>query len=159
MPISEGLRPGTGQARFFPFRFDRAARYVLLALGVTPATSGVDVTGQQVLIRYGPWRTTVDRRNIRAVSATGPFKAWKAIGPRVSFADRGLTFGTSTGDGVCIELRQPVAVLLPRRLLAHPAVTVTVDRPAQLIRLLRPRWGNLLSRAADRVPGAAGRTS
>lgn len=158
MPISKGLRPGSGQARFFSFRFGQAARCVLLALGVTPATSGVEVTGRRLLIRYGPWRTTLDRRNIRAVTATGPFRAWKAIGPRISFADRGLTFGTSTRGGVCIELRQPVGVLVPRRLLAHPAVTVTVDRPAELIRLLRPRWGTWLGKAAGRIRGTAGTT-
>ena len=150
-----GFRPGLGQARFFPFRFDRVARYLLVVLGVTPATSGIEVTGGQLLIRYGPWRTTVDRRNIRAVTASGPFKAWKAIGPRMSLADRGLTFGTSTRGGVCIELRRPIAVLAPRRLLAHPAVTVTVDQPGELVRLLRPSRANLLTRAARRMPMAS----
>jgi hypothetical protein len=154
-----GLRPGSGRARKFLFRFDRVGRYLLLALGVTPATSGVEITGGQVLIRYGPWRTTIDRRNIQAVAAAGPFKPWKAIGPRVSLADHGLTFGTSRHGGVCIELRQPAAVLAPRRLLAHPAVTVTVDRPSELIRLLRPTWASRLSRVVDRTPRAAGRTS
>jgi hypothetical protein len=137
-----GSRPGGGQAGSsrFRFRFDRAARYLLPVLGVTPATSRVEVTGGQLVIRYGPWRTTVDRRNIQAVRATGPFSGWKAIGPRLSLADRGLTFGTSARGGVCIQLRRPVAALMPGRLLAHPAVTVTVERPRELVRLLRPSW-------------------
>jgi len=145
------------KARVFAFRFDRAGRLLLPALGVTPVTSRVEVAGGRVLIRYGPWRTMVDRRNIRAVTASGPFSAWKAIGPRVSLADRGLTFGTSTRGGVCIQLRQPAGVLAPRRLLAHPAVTVTVDRPAELVRLLRPRLMNLPARAGDWLPRAGGR--
>jgi hypothetical protein len=59
----------------------------------------------------------------------------------VSLADRGLTVGTSTRGGVCIRLRQPIGALVPGKLLAHPAVTVTVDEPAELVRLLRPgRW-------------------
>jgi hypothetical protein len=38
-------------------------------------------------------------------------------------------------------LRQPIGALVPGKLLAHPAVTVTVDEPAELVRLLRPgRW-------------------
>lgn len=146
-----GLRPGCNQARLFLFRFDRIARYVLPALGVTRATSRVEVVGGQLLIRYGPWRTAVDRRNIQAVRATGPFNGWKAIGPRLSPADRGLTFGTSTHGGVCIQLRQPVAVLMPGRLLAHPAVTVTVERPRELVRLMRPSRARLLLRAVDRM--------
>jgi hypothetical protein len=152
-------RPASGQARVFPFRFDRAARYLLPALGVTPATSRVQVADGQVLISFGPWRATVDRRNIRAVRVTGPFKAWRAIGLRMSLADRGLTFGTSTRGGVCIEFRQPIAVLAPRWLLAHPAVTVTVDRPGDLVRLLRRRRVNVLVRAADWMPRPATRAS
>jgi hypothetical protein len=35
--------------------------------------------------------------------------------------------------------------VLAGRLLAHPALTVTVDRPAELIRLLQPSRLNRLS--------------
>src|SRR5438132_9508015 len=35
---------------------------------------------------------------------------------------------TSTRGGVCMQLRQPVGVLAPRRLLAHASVSVTADR-------------------------------
>jgi hypothetical protein len=62
----------------------------------------------------------------------------------LSLADRGLTFGSSTRGGVCIQFRRPVGVLAGR-LLAHPALTVTVDRPAELIRLLQPSRLNRLS--------------
>lgn len=156
---SRGSGPAGDAARVFPFRFDRAARYLLLPLGVTPATSRVELADGQLLIRFGPWRATVDRRNIRAVTASGPFSPWKAIGPRVSAADRGLTFGTSTRGGVCIRLRQPVGVLAPRRLLAHPAVTVTVDQPGELARLLRPARARLLDRAGQRIARAGRRAS
>jgi hypothetical protein len=161
MNKTSGSRPASRRGRAFDFRFDPAARYLLLALGVTPATSGIQVTDGQVSVRYGPWHTTFDRRNIRAVTASGPFGTWKAIGPRLSLVDRGLTFGTSTSGGVCILFRRPVGVLIPR-VLAHPALTVTVDRPGELIRLLRPsrlnRLGpvSLLSKAARRAPWAAG---
>ena len=164
MPVNK-LPAVTGRPQVFPFRFDRAARYLLLALGVTPATSGVEVANGRVSIRYGPLRAAVDRRNIRAVTASGPFSAWKAIGPRVSWADRGLTFGTSARGGACIQLCEPVGVLAPRRLLAHPALTVTVDRPGELIRVLRPgplnRLSpvNLLGKAPGRMPRAVARPS
>jgi hypothetical protein len=126
-----------GGTRHFDFLFDRPARYLLAALGITPATSGVDVGAEEMKIRYGPWRLSVDRRNVKAASVTGPFSAWRAIGPRLSLADRGVTFGTNTRAGVCVALWQPIAALAPRRLLTHPAVTLTVDRPAELARLLK----------------------
>lgn len=74
----------SSQVQVFPFRFERAARYILLVLGVTPRTSGVVI------------------------------------------ADGG------------VSIRQPVGVLTPRWLLAHPALTVTVDQPGELVRRRRP---------------------
>lgn len=123
--------------RHFEFRFDRPARYLLAALGITPRTSGVDVGRRKLRIRFGPWRLAIDRRNVRSASVAGPFSPWRAIGPRLSLADRGVTFGTTTRAGVCVALWRPVAALAPRRLLTHPAITLTVDRPAELARLLK----------------------
>lgn len=143
-------------ARHFDFRFDRPARYLLAAFGVTPATSGVDVGRDTLRVRYGPWRLSVDRRNVKTASVIGPFSAWRAIGPRMSLADRGVTFGTSTRAGVCVRLWQPVAALAPARLLTHPAVTLTVDRPAELARLLRRGRPGLAGRVARRMRGPFG---
>lgn len=127
----------TGGMRHFDFRFDRVARLPLLFIGVTPLTCGVDVSRGEVRIGFGPWRVTLDRRNVRAAEVTGPFSGWKAIGPRLSLADRGLTLGTTRQAGVCIRLVQPVRLMRWLRFPAHPAVTVTVDRPDELARLLR----------------------
>jgi hypothetical protein len=46
--------------------FSRTAQLLLLAAGVTPDTSAVEVAGGQVLIRCGPWRARLDRQNIGA---------------------------------------------------------------------------------------------
>jgi hypothetical protein len=43
-------------ARHFGFRFDQPTRYLLTGLGVTPATSGIDVGAEGLGIRYGPRR-------------------------------------------------------------------------------------------------------
>jgi hypothetical protein len=137
-----------GADRRFAFRFDRAARLLLAPLAVTPATSEVRVGRHDLRIRYGPWRLRIDRAHIRAARVTGPFRWWKAIGPHLSLADHGLTLGTTTHGGVCLELARPVAWLAPRGLLDHPAVTLTVDRPAELARLLRPRLVRRLARRA-----------
>ena len=72
------------------------------------------------------------------MTETGPYKPWKVIGPpHLSFADRGITFGTTTTGGVCIKLRRPARGIEPTGLLKHPAVTVTVEDRDELIELLQ----------------------
>jgi hypothetical protein len=131
-PIGHGA---TG--REFPFEFDRTARRLLAVLGVTPQRCYVHVDGAMLRIRYGPWRVSVPRTQVSNTQVTGPFSPWKALGPRVSLVDRGLTLGTNAHAGVCISLTSPVSVLLPRRLLTHPAITVTVADPAGLVAALQ----------------------
>jgi len=67
---------------------------------------------------------------------TGPYRWWRAIGVRISLADGGLTFGTSTHAGICIHFRERIRVL---RLLRPPALTVTVDDVAGFSQALRER--------------------
>ena len=57
---------------------------------------------------------------------TGPYRGYRAIGPRGSFADRGLTFGSTTAGGVCLLLREPVPGLEPTGRMRHPGITLTV---------------------------------
>lgn len=111
----------------FAFRFD--PRYVrMLALaGIRPERAGVDVGGGILDVRFGPWHCTTTLDNVAGVETTGPFKAIKAIGPRLSLADRGLTFGTNTQRAVCIRFRDPVPGIEPTGVLKHPGLTVTVD--------------------------------
>ena len=66
----------------------------------------------------------------------GPFSAVKAVGPRLSLSDRGLTFGTSTAAGVCVRFREPVAGIEPLGLVKHPNLTMTVAEPELLVRLV-----------------------
>ena len=60
----------------FPLRFDTPWRWVLRLIGVLA--------------------------NIRGYQRTGPYRWWRAIGPRRSLADKGLTFGTSDREGICL---------------------------------------------------------
>lgn len=120
----------------FAFAFGPGIRPLLRLLRVTPHTSGVHVDDREVVIRYGLWRIQLARGNVRSATVTGPFAVWKAIGPRLSLADRGLTLGSSAAAGVCIRLWEPVPGLFPGRAVTHPAVTVTVAEPQQLAALL-----------------------
>jgi hypothetical protein len=124
-----------GGAQRFGFRFGAPFRVPLAVLGVRPATTGVTVDGAWLTARFGPWRLRTPRSNVTTARRTGPYRWWRAIGPRLSLVDRGLTFGTSTAAGVCIEFATPVPALAGRR-LRHPGLTVTVADPDALVRAL-----------------------
>ncbi|MBQ0901144.1 hypothetical protein [Micromonospora sp. U21] len=126
----------TGPATRFPFRFDPVFRPALALLGVRPATAWVAVTDRDLLIRYGPWRLRTDRDNVTGVEVSGPYRWWRVIGPHVSLADRGVSFGSSTAGGVCLRFGVPVPAVVPGKWPRHPAATVTVTDPPALARLI-----------------------
>ena len=75
--------------------------------------------------------------NIVAADLTGPYQWWKVAGPpHLSLADRGITFATTTAKGVCLRFREPVGGVLPVPRLRHPAATVTVRDPHELVEML-----------------------
>jgi hypothetical protein len=112
------------------FRFDGLLRVPSLAFGVTPGRSEIEIGEDDLTIRFGWWSLSTPLTNVEDAIASGPFSPWKVAGPpRVSLADRGVTFATSTSGGVCISFVEPVRALLPIGLLEHPAATVTVEDP------------------------------
>ena len=114
------------RVRQFDFAFDGRTRPLLALIGVVPSTAHVTLDGARLVARFGPWscETTVD--NVVSVEISGPYRAHRAIGARASFADRGLTFGSTTAGGVCLCFREPVHGLDPFGAVAHPGLTVTV---------------------------------
>lgn len=129
----------------FEFAFARRYRPVLLAWGVTPATARVVVggsgAGAVLRTRFGPFLldTTVD--NVAEVTVGGPYRPHRVIGPRLSLADRGVTFGTTAAAGVCVRFHDPVGALFGRRFVRHPGMTVTVRDPDGFARTLRAQAG------------------
>jgi hypothetical protein len=76
--------------------------------------------------------------NVAHYHLTGPYRWWKAIGPRGSLADHGFTFGTSAHGGVCLCFGDWV----PRRWVRGGRVeslTVTVDDVEGLAAALEAR--------------------
>ncbi|MEU4473470.1 hypothetical protein [Micromonospora sp. NPDC023888] len=126
----------TGAATRFAFRFDPLFRPVLALLGVRPATAWVAVTDRDLVIRYGPWRLRTDRENVTAVELSGPYRWWRVIGPHVSLADAGASFGSSTAGGICLRFATAVPAVVPGGRPRHPAATVTIADPPALARLL-----------------------
>lgn len=129
--------PVAATLRRFHFDFHPLFRLPALAAGVTPMSAYVDVDREQLEVHFGPWSMQVHRDDIAGAEVTGPYRPWKVIGPpHLSFADRGITFGTTHRGGVCISLRRPVPGIEPTGFLKHPALTVTVEEPDDLVELL-----------------------
>ena len=124
----------------FDFAFDSRFLPFLFGVGVTPGTAFVVLTAHdRLLARFGPWRVLTPLENVRDVCVTGPYQWFKAIGPRLSLADRGVTFGTSTAGGVCVLFRDPVPALDPFGMMRHPGLTVTIADPPAFAEALRRR--------------------
>ena len=115
----------------FPFAFDRRFVAPLGVLGVRPETSGVFVSDDSLRVVFGPWRIQTPLTNIADVEISGGLRWFRVIGPRLSLADRGVTFGTSAEEGACLLLHEPVPGLLGER-VPHPGITVTVEAPRAL---------------------------
>ncbi|GAA0933694.1 hypothetical protein [Nonomuraea longicatena] len=120
------------ESEIFGFAFDALYRRPLWLLGITPESSGVVVVGGLVRVRFGPWKVETELSNIEKTAITGPYSAAKAIGVRISAADRGLTFGTNVSEGLCLSFQRPVRGGEPAGLIRHPALTVTVADPQSL---------------------------
>jgi hypothetical protein len=118
--------PGSRQ---FEMGFGPRFRLPLAALGVTPATAHVTITADRLVACFGPWTCRTTPANVRAVHLAGPYRWYRAIGPRLSLAGHGLTFGTSTARGVCLLLREPVPGIDPLGVIRHPDLTLTVADP------------------------------
>ncbi|WP_198653664.1 hypothetical protein [Actinocorallia populi] len=112
----------------YPFAFAPRHRLLLRALGVRPDNSRVVVGDGFFSARFGRWELTTPLSNLASADVSGPYKAVKAIGVRLSLRDSGLTFGSAL-RGVCVEFRKPVRAFGPR---AHEALTVTVADPEGL---------------------------
>lgn len=137
------------------FEFDFDPRYLpfLGVLGVTPQTTYVELTDDRLTARFGPWRFATPIANIKGVYITGPYQWFKAIGARGSFADRGLTFGTTTRGGVCIVLRDPTPGIEPTGHFRHPGVTLTVKERKRFADALLARMSEVRPlRESDEAP-------
>ncbi|MEV7099399.1 hypothetical protein AB0M80_41895 [Amycolatopsis sp. NPDC051045] len=91
--------------------------------------SGLELDAGGLRVRFGPWLVETPLSNLAGAEAAGPYSALRVFGVRLSLADRGLTFGTTTRGGVCLRFREPVRGLDPWGLLRHPGLTVTVSEP------------------------------
>jgi hypothetical protein len=111
--------------RRFPFAIDDRAALPLRVFGVREATAEVVLDEVGLTARFGRFRVRTPWDNVRDASVSGPFRWYRAIGPRLSLSDRGVTFGSTATAGTCIRFHEPVAALFGHRRV-HPGLTVTV---------------------------------
>ena len=96
------------ETRVFPFEFDPRYELFLRAAGVRPGNSQVRLTADRLIARFGPWIVKTPLTNVSGACITGPYRSYRAIGARLSFADRGVTFGSTCAGGVCVLFHEPV---------------------------------------------------
>jgi hypothetical protein len=124
----------------FRFAFDERFRLALAAAGITPSTAFVTLTADDRLVaRFGPWTCETPLANVTDAQRTGPYRWWRAIGPRLSFADGGATFGSTEAGGVCLSFAQPVRALDALGMFRHRGLTVTVADPDALVAAVEAR--------------------
>jgi hypothetical protein len=120
----------------FPFRFEDAlwVRPAMLWFWVADRDRCYVEVGDGVLhAQFGPWKVHTPISNVTHAHTSGPFKAYRAVGLRWSFSDHGVTFGSATTGGVCIEFRDEVAPTTLALGMRHPNLTVTVEDPEGLV--------------------------
>lgn len=121
----------------FEFEFEDRVRPAAAAFGAVSRRTWVEVGDGELRIRFGFFRLTTPLANITGATVTGPYSWLRIAGPpRLSLADRGITFATTTRGGVCIQFAEPVAMRPPYGPLRHPGATVTVTRAEELAALL-----------------------
>ena len=117
------------------FAFSFAPSYAAAArpFGITPRSSGGEVSRHWLHVRYGPWRLLTPRSNVAGGTLTGGFSFARTAGPpHLSLADRGVSFTTNGERALCVTFHEPVAVLDPTGTLAHPGATLAVADPEGL---------------------------
>lgn len=111
----------------YPFRFDPRYRAVARVFGITDRTAAVRLDDGGLSVRFGPWRVRTPIGNIADVSAAGPYRVWRTIGPaRLGVTDRSLSFATNPERGALLTFVEPIRGIDPRGWIRHPSLTLTV---------------------------------
>ena len=123
--------------QLFRYEIDAKLAPFWLPFGVRPSRDGVTVGEGRFRATFGFLHVETLLVNITGAHVTTGYRWWAAAGARRSFADDGLTFGTTAAGGVCVHFDQLVSS--PLRPKGHSALTVTVaDREGLVAALTSP---------------------
>jgi hypothetical protein len=129
--------------RRFRFEFDPLLVPAAVVFGITPSRAFALIDEHGLTIRFGRWVLQTPLSNVRSITPSGPYAWWKVAGPpRLSIADRGITFATTTRQGLCVMFHEPVTALLPVPVLRHPAATITLASPKAFTDTVASRTGH-----------------
>lgn len=118
--------------RFFPYRFDDRFKVLLWPLGVREGQHGVTLTDDgRFVATLGRLTLETPMSNVLGGHVTEGYRWYRAIGPRLSFVDDGLTFGTNSDRGVCVHFDDRVKRVIGFK--DHSALTVTVADCEELV--------------------------
>lgn len=107
------------------YEVDKRFLPLLTLLGFRSKKDGVRIAGDGLLSATFGWLSVESTlANVEEAHVTSGYRWWTAIGPRMSFVDDGLTFGTNNRAGLCIHFKEKVPSVLSRK--GHSALTVTV---------------------------------
>jgi hypothetical protein len=124
------------QGRRFDFAIDPRYARILRLFGVRPGRAWIQIDAERLSVVFGFWRFETPLANIDCARLTGPYRPARAIGPRISLKDHGISYCTNTDQGVCVLVREPVRGRETVGLVRHPGVTVTPVDPAGFAREL-----------------------
>ena len=110
---------------FFRYTRDRRFSWLLRIIGVRHDLDGVRVDDGVLTATFGLLGIRTPLSNVAGATLTGPHRWHRSVGPRLSMADHGMTFGTSDRRGVCLSFNTPVPSALGP--WDHPGLTVTVE--------------------------------
>ena len=121
--------------QYFPYDFDHRFAALWRPFLVRTRRDGVTLTDDDRFVAsFGRLSVSTPLDNVRGAHVTGPYRWWTAVGARLSLADDGLTFATSSRRGVCVHFDTKVRRVLGWR--DHSALTVTVADPEALVAAL-----------------------
>jgi len=116
--------------KFFPYVEDNRWWAIMKPLGVS-SEDGVTVGSDGDLrATFGRVRVVTPLSNVDHTLVSGPHRWYTAVGLRLSFADDGLTFGTSNRRGLCIGFVEKIPKVIGFK--AHSALWVSVADPEGL---------------------------
>lgn len=124
----------------YPYAIDARFKLPLALIGVRAKTSSVILDDSGLFLATFGWlHLSTPISNIVGAHVTDDYRWWTAIGPRMSFVDDGLTFGTNAKSGVCVHFKNKAPSSLSR--IGHSALTVTVTDVEGLVRDLEASIG------------------
>jgi len=93
----------------FPIRIGpRSRRCLRVAFGVTAGRAWAEVTGAELVVRFGRFELRTPLANVASWRIEGPFRWITAIGVRRSIRHGDISFAGSPHGGVRVDVREPV---------------------------------------------------